>query len=171
MGGPDKTIDMHTHILAEETIRLLQKEAPSLALRTVPIDAGSAVLDVAGTPYRPFPRGGWDIPHRLGDMAAAGIDMQVLSATPQTYLYGEDESLAAACAALQNEQIAGHVAAHPDRFLGIATLPMQAPERAAAELRRAVRALGLGGALIGAGTWTTHRSSRCGRRRPNSAHC
>src|SRR5262249_58537215 len=37
----------------------------------------------------------------------------------------------------------------PERSLGIATLPMQAPQRAAEELRRAVRTLGLRGAMIG----------------------
>jgi aminocarboxymuconate-semialdehyde decarboxylase len=57
--------------------------------------------------------------------------------------------LTAACAAIQNDQIAKLVAAHPERFLGIATLPMQAPELAAAELRRAVRGLKLRGAMIG----------------------
>src|SRR5262249_31115908 len=39
--------------------------------------------------------------------------------------------------------------ARPDRFLAIATLPMQAPKQAADELRHAVRVLGLRGAQIG----------------------
>ena len=73
----------------------------------------------------------------------------MLSATPQTYLYGQEASLTAACAALQNDQIAKLVKAHPDRFIGIATLPMQAPELAATELRRAMSTLGLRGAMIG----------------------
>jgi aminocarboxymuconate-semialdehyde decarboxylase len=107
------------------------------------------VLEVAGVPYRPFPRGGWHIERRLMDMDAAQVDVHVLSATPQTYYYDQDASAAAALAAIQNEQIAKHVAAHPERFMGIATLPMQAPDIAAAELRRAVRELGLRGAMIG----------------------
>jgi aminocarboxymuconate-semialdehyde decarboxylase len=82
-------------------------------------------------------------------MDAARVDVHVLSATPQTYYYDQDASAAAALAAIQNAQIASHVAAYPDRFIGIATLPMQAPEKAAAELRRAVRELGLRGAMIG----------------------
>jgi aminocarboxymuconate-semialdehyde decarboxylase len=113
------------------------------------IDADSFVLEIAGTPYRPFPRGGFDIEHRFADMDAAEVDVQVLSATPQSYLYDHEASLALACATIQNDQIAKLVAAHPDRFLGIATLPMQAPELAAAELRRAVRTLKLRGAMIG----------------------
>ena len=142
-------IDVHTHILAEDTIRLLQKEAPAIGLKLQPIDHESATLEVAGVPYKPFPRGGFDIARRLEDMDRTGIDIQVLSATPQTYLYNQEAALASACAALQNDQMAAHIAAHPQRFLGIATLPMQAPEKAAAELRRAMRVKGLRGAMIG----------------------
>jgi aminocarboxymuconate-semialdehyde decarboxylase len=144
-----RTLDIHTHVLTEETIALLGKEAPKLAPRLIPIDRDSAVLEVAGTPYRPFPRGGFDIEQRLRDMADAEVEVQLLSATPQTYLYGQEPALAAACATIQNDQIAKLAAAAPERFLGIATLPMQAPEQAAAELYRAVRSLKLRGAMIG----------------------
>ena len=144
-----RTIDVHTHVLTEETMALLRKEAPKIAPRLTPIDADSAVLEVAGTPYRPFPRGGFDLEQRFADMDAAEVDVQVLSATPQTYYFDQEASMAAACAALQNDQIAKLVKAHPDRFLGIATLPMQAPQRAADELTRAVRSLGLRGTMIG----------------------
>jgi aminocarboxymuconate-semialdehyde decarboxylase len=144
-----RTIDIHTHVLTEETMGLLQKESPKIGPKLTPIDADFAVLDVAGVPYRPFPRGGFDVDRRFADMAAAEVEVQVLSATPQTYFYDQEPSLAATCAALQNDQIAKLVKAYPDRFLGIATLPMQAPQRAAEELRRAVRTLGLRGAMIG----------------------
>jgi aminocarboxymuconate-semialdehyde decarboxylase len=144
-----RTIDIHTHVLTEETMRLLQKEAPKIAPRLTPIDADFAVLDVAGIAYRPFPRGGFDLDRRFGDMAAAEVEVQVLSATPQTYYYDQEPALAAACAALQNDQIAKLTKAHPEQFLGIATLPMQAPQRAVEELARAVRTLGLRGAMIG----------------------
>jgi aminocarboxymuconate-semialdehyde decarboxylase len=82
-------------------------------------------------------------------MDAAGVDVPVVSNTPQTFLYNQDAALTAALAALQNDQIAKTVTAYPDRLLGIATLPMQAPERAADELRRAMGKLGLKGAQIG----------------------
>ena len=144
-----RTLDVHTHILTEEMMGLIAKEAPRVAPRMTAIDKDSFILEIAGTPYRPFPRGGFDLERRFADMAAAEVDVQVLSATPQSYLYEQEASLAAACAAIQNDQIAKLVAAHPDRFLGIATLPMQAPERAAAELERAVRSLKLRGAMIG----------------------
>ncbi|RAI35839.1 hypothetical protein CH340_04780 [Rhodoplanes serenus] len=144
-----KTIDTHAHILSEETMRLIGREAPSIAPKLTPIDTGFAVLEVGGVPYRPFPRGGWDLDTRLADMDAAGIDVQVLSNTPQTFLYDVDPSLNTTLAALQNDQIARTVVTYPDRFMGLATLPMQAPEAAAEELYRAIHGLGLAGAQIG----------------------
>jgi aminocarboxymuconate-semialdehyde decarboxylase len=144
-----RTIDTHTHILTQETAALLRKAAPKVPVTITPSDAAAAVLDVGGTAYRPFPTGGFDIAHRLRDMDEASVDVQVLSATPQTYLHNQDAALTVATAAIQNDQIAKHIAAHPDRFMGIATLPMQAPERAADELKRAMTKLGLRGAMIG----------------------
>jgi len=143
-----KTIDTHTHILTLETAALLTKAAPQVPVTITPIDAEQATLDVGGVVYRPFPTGGFDIPRRLSDMDATGVDVQVLSATPQTYLYNLEPSLGAVTAAIQNDQMAKHIAAHPDRFMGIATLPMQSPEKAADELRRAMTKLGLKGAMF-----------------------
>ncbi len=142
------TIDAHAHILAEDTIHLLQKEAPSIGLKIAPIGNDMYDLTVAGTPYRPFPKGGFDLEQRLQDMAASEVDMQVLSITPQTFLYNQDAGLAATTSAIQNDQIAKLTRSHPDRFYGLATLPMQAPKAAADELRRAMTALGLQGAQI-----------------------
>jgi aminocarboxymuconate-semialdehyde decarboxylase len=113
-----------------------------------PDDAENAALDVDGVVYRPFPTGGFDIARRLRDMDAMGVDVQVLSATPQTYLYNQDASLGAVTAAIQNDQIAKLVKENPQRFMGIATLPMQSPEKAADELRRAMTRLGLLGTMF-----------------------
>jgi aminocarboxymuconate-semialdehyde decarboxylase len=143
------TVDIHAHILSEDTMRLIGRAASKVAPKLTPIDAGSAVLEVAGTPYRPFPRGGFDLDQRLRDMDSAEVDIQVLSITPQTFLYGQEAELTAACARIQNEQIAAMVVARPDRFCGIATLPMQSPRLAAEELRYAMVSLGLRGAMIG----------------------
>ncbi|HXX51314.1 MAG TPA: amidohydrolase family protein [Xanthobacteraceae bacterium] len=144
-----RTIDTHTHVLADATIKLLQKEIPRLGLKLTAIDGDNSVLEVAGVPYRPFPRGGHDIARRFEDMNAAEVDMHVLSVSPQTWLYGQDAANGAAAAAIQNDEIARLVEEHPNRFAGIATLPMQAPEQAAGELRRAMTKLGLRGAMIG----------------------
>jgi aminocarboxymuconate-semialdehyde decarboxylase len=143
------TIDVHAHILSEETIKLLQREAPKVAPKLSAIDEQFGTLDVAGAVYRHFPRGGWDLERRLQDMAASRVDIQVLSVCPQTFVYAQPPALAASFARIQNEQLAKQVKARPDRFLAIATLPMQAPKQAADELRHAMRVLGLAGAQIG----------------------
>jgi aminocarboxymuconate-semialdehyde decarboxylase len=144
-----KTIDMHTHVLADATVKLMQKEIPSLGLKMAPYDADNAVCEVAGVAYRPFPRGGHDIERRFKDMDAAEVDVHLLSAAPQTWLYGQEAAVGVAASAIQNDEIARLVKEHPERFSGIATLPMQAPDKAAEELRRAMRKLGLHGAMIG----------------------
>ena len=144
-----QTIDVHAHILSEDTIRLLQREAPQVGPKLSDIGDQFATLEVAGNVYRHFPRGGWDLERRLEDMAAAKVDVQVLSVCPQTFVYRQPAAVAAAFARIQNEQLAQVAKARPDRFLAIATLPMQAPSQAADELRHAVRVLGLRGAQIG----------------------
>jgi aminocarboxymuconate-semialdehyde decarboxylase len=141
-----RTIDTHTHILTQETAALLTKAGAKVTI--TPDDADNAAFDVVGTVYRPFPTGGFDIARRLKDMDAAGVDVHVLSATPQTYLYSQGEELSTTLAAIQNDQMAKHIAAHPDRFMGIATLPMASPTRAADELKRAMSKLRLRGAMF-----------------------
>jgi aminocarboxymuconate-semialdehyde decarboxylase len=143
------TIDVHAHILTEDTIRLLQRESPKVAPKLSDVDDQFGTLDVAGSVYRHFPRGGWDLDRRFRDMAAAKVDVQVLSVCPQTFLYAQPPALAAAFARIQNEQLAKLVKTHPGRFQGIGTVPMQAPQQAADELRHAMTVLGLRGIQIG----------------------
>ena len=144
------TIDIHAHMLPEETIRLLGKESPSVAPKLVAQADGSTIMEIAGkVVQRPMPRECWDLDLRLADMDRHGIDMQAVCATVHTFFYDAEPALGAACAALQNDEIAAVAARRPDRFVALATLPMQDPQRAADELTRAMRALGLRGAQIG----------------------
>lgn len=129
-----RTIDTHTHILTLETAALLTRAGAKVTI--TPIDGENATFDVGGVVYKPFPTGGFDIARRLKDMDATGIDVHVLSASPQTYLYNLEPELSATVAAIQNDQMAKHVAAHPDRFMALATLPLAQPVRAADELKR-----------------------------------
>ena len=82
----------------------------------------------------------------LQGMDEARIDHSVLSVTIPGVDWLEPAE-AEAVAEEANEQTAGIVAKHPDRFSGLATVPMQAPDRAAEVLRRAM-SKGLKGALI-----------------------
>jgi predicted TIM-barrel fold metal-dependent hydrolase len=84
---------------------------------------------------------------RLADMDAAGIDMQVLSATG-VGLDKLDRTTGAALARENNDMLAEVVRVRPDRFAAFALLAMQDPEGAALELERCVGKLGFKGALI-----------------------
>jgi aminocarboxymuconate-semialdehyde decarboxylase len=144
-----RTIDVHAHVLTEDMMQRLRKEAPDIGPTLSEVDEHGATLKIADIVQRPYPRGGWDMDVRLRDMDAYGIDVQVLSPLPQTFLYEQDGARTAALCMIQNEAISALVSARPDRFLGLAGLPLQAPKRAADELRRSMQELGLKGALIG----------------------
>ncbi len=84
---------------------------------------------------------------RLARMDEGGIDVEVLSVTtPALHNLEPEESVALARSS--NDLMASTVRANPERFQGFATLPMPAPAEAATELERAVRELGLHGALL-----------------------
>lgn len=83
---------------------------------------------------------------RLQLMDETGIDVQVLSLTsPGLHNLGGES---VALARQTNDFIAAIVAQTPDRFQGLATLPMAVPEVAAKELQRSVAKLGFKGAML-----------------------
>ncbi|GAC1348089.1 MAG: amidohydrolase family protein [Ktedonobacteraceae bacterium] len=84
---------------------------------------------------------------RLKAMDAMGIDVQVLS-YPSSGIPLVPASEAVPLAREANDQLAAAIATHPDRLVGLATLPTPDPEAAAAELERCVNTLGFRGAMI-----------------------
>lgn len=85
---------------------------------------------------------------RLADMDAHGVDVQVLSYTSPGVEAIPDAAAAVTASRRVNDCLAEAVRARPDRFAGLATVPLQDPAAAVAELRRAVGELGLHGALV-----------------------
>ncbi len=145
-----RTIDCHTHILGEEAMRRLAKESPKVApVMDKPGDPACKLAIAGKVVQDPFPRALWDTERRLADMDANRIDVQLLAPTVFTFFYEQEPALGLVCAALQNDAIAAEIRRHPERFMGLAGLPLQAPELAAQELTRAVKSLGLRGAMIG----------------------
>jgi len=65
------------------------------------------------------------------------------------FCYWADRQAAQAFARMQNEFVAGVAAAHPERFVGMATVPLQDPALAIDELRHARERLGLRAVEIG----------------------
>ena len=85
---------------------------------------------------------------RIADMDRMGIDVQAISVAPPQYYYWTDPALGRRLARMQNENLAEMVAGNPDRFVGLATAPMQDVEAAVAELEYGVRELGFKGIEI-----------------------
>jgi predicted TIM-barrel fold metal-dependent hydrolase len=84
---------------------------------------------------------------RLRMMDHAGIDMQVLSVTAPGTQQVPIEHAGELSRAL-NDRCADAVAAHPDRFNALATLPTQDPGAAISEAKRAITELGFCGVVI-----------------------
>jgi aminocarboxymuconate-semialdehyde decarboxylase len=117
-----RTIDVHAHCEVPEALALLG--------RKVPLEALVVSED------------------RIKAMDEQGIDIEALSLNP-IFWYKADPDLARQVVKLQNEKLAEICAAHPDRFVGLASVALQHPELAAEQLQDAVKRLGLRGALVG----------------------
>jgi aminocarboxymuconate-semialdehyde decarboxylase len=106
---------------------------------------------VKGTPLEKMGGGGGNNllgPERLRIMDQQGVDVQALTINNFWY-YAADLDLSRKIVAAHNEGLAKWVAAHPDRFVAIASVALQHPELAAEQLQDAVKRLGLRGASIG----------------------
>ena len=84
---------------------------------------------------------------RIGEMDAAGIDLQVLSqGAPGVQRFDPETAVALARAA--NDRLQETILRHPGRFAGFATLPTPDPGGAADELARAVEEYGFKGGMV-----------------------
>jgi aminocarboxymuconate-semialdehyde decarboxylase len=144
-------IDLHAHVVLDSVLGAAGPHGPELD----PGDATTGRLpcyrvgdyELVGVQYRDSPF--MDLDRRLSAMDELGISLQVLSPNPLTYFAHVEAAWADAFCRRHNDELATLVARAPARLAGFAQLPMQDPARAAAELRRAVRELGLVGPYIG----------------------
>jgi predicted TIM-barrel fold metal-dependent hydrolase len=85
---------------------------------------------------------------RIREMDQHGMEMMILSLNAPAVQAIPDASRADEIARRANDVLAEEVAKRPDRFRGLAALPMQSAELATRELERCVRELGFVGALV-----------------------
>lgn len=85
---------------------------------------------------------------RLEDMDRIGIDVQAISVAPPQYFYWAEPGLGAQAARITNDRIAAIVAEHPNRFLGLGTVPLQDVDATLLELDRITSELGFSGIEI-----------------------
>lgn len=85
---------------------------------------------------------------RLIDMDFLGVDVQAISPSPGQYYYYAPPEVGRAAARLINDGMAEAAALHPDRLVGMGTVPLQNVDMAISEMRRCVHDLGLRGIEI-----------------------
>ena len=120
-----KTIDVHAHCVIPKALELQGKDHMK--------ERGPGLGDVGL--------------RRIGEMDEQGIDVEAISINP--HWYKAERDLAVEICKINNETLAQLCAAHPDRFVGFASLTLQAPDVAVQQLEHAVKTLGMRGAAIG----------------------
>ena len=137
-------IDAHAHFLPEPIVAALRARSEAPDIRAEP--GGGESFGIYRT-RMPYGRAYDDLDARLARMEALGVDRQVISLPG---LFGVDSRPADQALPLVrafNDGIADLVRRHPDKFSGIAALPLADPAAALEEYRRA-RGLGLSGMIL-----------------------
>jgi len=146
---PYPTIDIHTHVevpAAADIAAPLFRPEYDPRMQVQPEESSRYNRELRATQAAQF----IDIDTRIADMDLQGIDVQVLAIAPPQYFHWLDDDTGPRVNAMQNDAIAGMVAGAPDRFAGIANLPMDHPEAAVTEMTRAHDELGFNGFEVNA---------------------
>ena len=140
------TVDIHCHVETPEATDLVRGVAhpPESAI----VFSNEASREVNRKQQENIRTAITSVEARLAHMDRTGIDIQAISTAPGQYYYWAEPELGRQTSRLINENIARICGDHPDRFVGLATVPLQAPDLAVAELERAVKQLGLRGVEI-----------------------
>lgn len=142
-------IDVHTHILPERWPNLAARYGYGGFVQLEHDGPGCARMMRDGEMFREVSPNLWDPATRLRECDEASVHVQVLSTVPVMFSYWAKAEHALDLSMLLNDHLAGVVAANPQRFVGLGTLPMQAPDLAIRELERCIKELRLAGVEIG----------------------
>jgi aminocarboxymuconate-semialdehyde decarboxylase len=135
-------IDVHAHIVVPEVVEF----ASSASLFAKSVGTGSRPGGIYEFAYVRMT----DPALRLKEMDEMGIDIQVISPSIlQQCTYFADPEQALEIERMGNDRVAAAVAQHPDRLVGLGSVPLQDATLAAQELERCVRELKLKGVIIG----------------------
>ena len=144
-----RAIDLHSHIVTAEVLALLERAGPHFDTRIIERD-GQRFFLIADTATRPINArvlGLEDGAARLADMDAEGIERAALTCVPFVMYPGAEPERALHVAQTHNDSVAALAARQHERFVGMASVPLQAPDLAVRELERAHQ-LGLVGVMI-----------------------
>ncbi|WP_237058396.1 amidohydrolase family protein [Microbulbifer sediminum] len=143
------TIDIHTHILPKDWPNLKERYGYGGFIHLDHHKCGCARMMKEDTFFREVESNCWDAGVRMQECDTHGVHVQVLSTVPVMFSYWAKPEDTLDLSRMLNDHIAGVVAEHPGRFIGLGTVPMQAPDLAVQELERCVRELGMAGIQIG----------------------
>lgn len=140
------SIDVHAHCVPGEVLEALRGGSHGIDL--VADGDRWRVVIAGGITTPPLLAELGDFDGRVSAMDEAGIDRQLLAAWIDLTAYGLDPGRGARYSRMYNEALAATAARRPDRFGALATVPLQDPVQAAAELIHAVGELGMDGVQI-----------------------
>ena len=142
-------IDVHAHVFPQAAIRLSGSGKPWHGSLIEQHESGAPVT-ITGDRRQVYGSAlHYEGPEaRLARMDALGVDIQVLSVLPPLFRYDLPTEVGVAAARDINDDIADWCQRWPNRFRGLATLPLQDPNEAIRELDRAMDNLGLLGVEI-----------------------
>ena len=143
-----RTIDFHAHLTPQCFWRATEGSGDWHSLRRENDARGREFLVVGDRRGQLPPKSSWTPEQRLSDMDSLGVDMHVVSPFSGFYNYELDTDLAVATSRESNDEISQMMQSWPDRFAGLATLPMQDVPAAVAELERVMVDLNFKGAVI-----------------------
>ncbi|MGH2597991.1 MAG: amidohydrolase family protein [Candidatus Rokuibacteriota bacterium] len=141
-------IDVHAHFFPERFIRAIEVGGGPSGGRVDRSDPRGPAIKVKGGGTPPLEARYYDLARRVASMNKQGVAVQALSLTAPMVYWGQGE-LGARLAREWNDGASEAHTAYPDRFVVCATLPMQDPAAALAELDRASRLPGVRAVYLG----------------------
>lgn len=143
-------VDIHTHILPRDIPDWKSKYGYGGFIKLDHhASCRARMLKDDGTFFREIESNCWDPSARIEDCKRSGVNIQVLSTVPVMFSYWAEPLHALDLSKFLNNDLAKVVKSNPSRFVGLGTIPMQAPDLAIQELERCVKELGLIGVQIG----------------------
>lgn len=143
------TIDIHTHILPENIPNWKEKFGYGgfIQLDHHKPCCARMVLDT-GKFFREVEDNCWSAEKRMHECDHHHVNVQVLSTVPVMFSYWAEPQHCLDISMFLNDHIADIVNKYPKRFVGLGTVPLQAPGLAVKELERC-KSIGLKGIQIG----------------------